>query len=171
MLCGGLKKIVPEREVGLVLKSLYNAYLGMRFIKRCLKMHFGKGCNRLNTLVLLFPDDDAEVQEAAGRLLEAHLKRQLADRIAIITSVGADFAAGLSLSSSDVKVVRCSEDTMKQLLNYWTICCNQDIIKVVSLKMPLGRNLQYFKGKGDFTTEFLIWHCIFEQVDEISEVI
>lgn len=154
-----------------ILTPLYSSYLGMRFIKRCLKKHFGNECNRLNTLVLLFPDDDAEVLGAAGRLLEEYLKRQFADRIAIITSVDADFALDLKLSAYDVKIVRCSEDTMKLLLNYWTICCNQDFIKVVSLKMPYGRNLQNFNGKGTFTTEFLIWHSIFEQIDEISEVV
>jgi hypothetical protein len=141
--------------------------MGMSFIKSSLKNCFGKGADKFNTLVLLFPDGDAELLSAVRKYLGAYLRRQAAEKVAVITSVGADFLAGAGIFGVHMALVPCSVHTMERVLSYWTICGKADFIKNVSLKMPGGRNLQNFQGKGEFTAEILVWHFIFEQFGDI----
>jgi nitrate reductase beta subunit len=133
----------------MIIKRIFEALSGRRYwlkLKRKYKLEKGY-------YALLMPDADEELNSECLRHIDDMLKYKKGKGVIILTNQ--------NIKSDRYNVLNITENELNNLLSYYQICNFSESFVIVSLKLPLGNDLEKAISVNGITKEDVVCLSIF----------
>ena len=137
----------------------HNAEKGKQIMEDCYR-----NCgieSSVHKVILVFPDDDSMVLDAAYQYFDVFLKNLHYDVAIIISSIAVDMDYLRSITKVPLYDHRIGESEMEAVLRFASFAGDQNAIKVMSLKMPFNQKAEDLVGFKDITIDHLVYYCLY----------